>query len=83
MSQNMQISETEAKVAALWKAAFGLNEIEPHQNYFEIGGDSLLMIDMLIQLGDDLGIEIDPGCLFEDASLRGFAANIDRQKSAN
>lgn len=74
---NDVFSSTGKAVAASWRRALGDVEISQTSNYFDLGGSSLLMIDMLTQLSTELGIEIDPGLLFQDATLEGFSRSID------
>jgi acyl carrier protein len=67
-------TNVEQHVKAVWSEMLQMDHIAPEQTFFEVGGDSLQMIDMLFRLGSELGMEIDPGLLFEDPSLRGFSA---------
>ena len=72
----MIATQIEARVEAVWKEMLNVEGIAPDQSFFEAGGDSLLMIDMLFRLNSELGVEIDPGFLFEDPTLHGFSALI-------
>jgi acyl carrier protein len=72
----MTASETEQSIKSLWKEMLNIDDIAPDQSFFEAGGDSLQMIDMLFRAGAELGMEIDPGLLFEDPTLRGFSALV-------
>lgn len=66
----------EADVAAVWSRTLTNFNIGPQDNFFDLGGDSLQMMDMLFTLSKKYGIEIEPQLLFEDASLQGFSALI-------
>jgi acyl carrier protein len=67
----------EREISCLWQDILELSEIKPEDSFFDIGGNSLLMLDMLTRLGERLGADIDMGLLFEDSSLRGFAHLIE------
>ena len=66
----------EADVTAVWSQTLANFSIGPEDNFFDLGGDSLQMMDMLFTLSKKFGIEIEPQLLFEDASLQGFSALI-------
>lgn len=70
-------SNTQEAIAAIWCNLLNLREIAPDQSYFDLGGDSLLMVDMIMQVSEEFGLEVDPGLIFEDATLAGFARNVD------
>ena len=74
---NPVASETEEQVKEIWKALLSISEVEAQQTFFELGGDSLLMIDMFERVNKVFGIEVDPGSLFEDSSLRGFSQFVE------
>lgn len=80
---NLSLTPTEKAVSTVWRALLKSENIRPEDNYFELGGDSLMMIDMLAQVGTVLNVEIDPGALFEDSSLRGFARIVDERRQAD
>ena len=68
--------EVEADVTQIWSHILTNFSIGPDDNFFDLGGDSLQMMDMLFTLSKKYGTEIDPQLLFEDASLRGFSALV-------
>jgi acyl carrier protein len=76
----MEAVEIEAKIQAVWQSILGIGKIGPYQTFFELGGDSVSMIDMVAKTSTELGMEIDPGWLFEDPSLRGFATRVASSK---
>jgi len=39
-------SDTEKKIAAIWQSVLGYKEIDVNDNFFEIGGDSLLIVQV-------------------------------------
>jgi acyl carrier protein len=68
---------TETAIAQIWEETLEIQGILPDQSYFDLGGDSLRMIDMLLTVGQNLGRDVDPTLLFEDATLRGFSRLVD------
>jgi acyl carrier protein len=67
---------TELLIASIWTRILGVEEIAATDSFFEIGGDSMMMVDMLVELGSALKTEIDPTLLFTDATLRGFSSLV-------
>ncbi|MFH0891180.1 MAG: SDR family NAD(P)-dependent oxidoreductase, partial [Candidatus Falkowbacteria bacterium] len=44
--EDKDYTETEKKVASVWQEVLGYKEIDVNENFFEIGGDSLLIIQI-------------------------------------
>lgn len=69
---------TEALLADLLADALAVQQIGIHDNFFEIGGNSLLALDFLDRIHDTLGGERPPAQLFfENATVAGLAEMVD------
>lgn len=55
-------------------------EIDISARFFELGGDSVSMMMMLFRVEQDLGVEIEPECVFEDDSLRSIAIHVEAKR---
>jgi L-aminoadipate-semialdehyde dehydrogenase len=81
------LTETERVVATKWASLIrGLNAktITPENDFFDLGGHSILAQQMLLEIRRETGANVSIGALFEHASLAGFSAQVDRQlKSTN
>ncbi len=77
-----QLTPTEVRIQELWGDLLGVSDIHPEQSFFELGGDSLLMIEMIFRLNKTLNSDIDIGLVFEDPSLRGFSKLVDMSMSS-
>jgi acyl transferase domain-containing protein len=73
------VTETEEALAAIWQAAFGLEAISVHDNFFDMGGHSLMGIQILARVRDQFGLNLPPGTLYERPTLASFAALIDNK----
>lgn len=71
-------TETEAKVAAIWKDALGVSDIGVYDNFFELGGHSLLAIRLITQLREAFGVELAPQSLFQYPTVAELAEMIDQ-----
>ncbi len=67
------VSELEARVAAVWGAVLGLAEIGLDDNFFDLGGSSLLGLRVVARLKRELGVEVPMVRLFEGPTVRAFA----------
>ena len=74
-------SPTDRQLAALWTEVLGLDQVGVDQNFFEVGGDSLLAIQ-LITKATEAGLAIDPRELFVHQTIGELAAIVDRSSAA-
>lgn len=73
-------TSTERIVSRIWAGQFPLQRIRPDSDFFSLGGDSLLMLEMLFQVSQELGLDVSPGILFEEPTLRGFCFRFDTER---
>ncbi|MEM7125920.1 MAG: alpha/beta fold hydrolase [Chloroflexota bacterium] len=53
------LTPLEAKIATIWSRCLGTKVTSPQADFFELGGDSLLAVQLLAQLRTHLGLEHD------------------------
>lgn len=70
-------NETEARLVGIWREVLGTDEIGVHDDFFEIGGDSLLSI-RVISRARRAGIPIRPDRFFEAPTIARIAAEAAR-----
>lgn len=70
-------SEVERRVAGLWSDLLGIAPIGRNDNFFDLGGNSLLAIQLASQLRAAFDIELPIASLFESADLAALAAFVD------
>lgn len=77
-------SGTEASLREIWidviGAAAQMVHIEPDSSFFSVGGNSLLLIQLVHAIHRKLGIKIHLRTLAEASSLRAMVASVDRQR---
>ena len=76
-------SESELKLSAIFQSLLGLERIGIHENFFEIGGHSLLAIRLVSRLRKELGVEVNIRTLFSHPTIASlskyiFGNNISR-----
>jgi len=64
-------------LAALWTEMLGIEPIGVHDNLFELGGDSLLAIQILARVRKTFGIELHPAAFFKAPTINDLAVLIE------
>ena len=70
------LSATESQVAAVWRDLLGIDAIEAQDNFFDLGGHSLLVMQALARMEQLTGKRIGPRHFIFD-SLRQIALEYD------
>ncbi|MFM2290586.1 MAG: hypothetical protein RIS29_399, partial [Bacteroidota bacterium] len=71
-------SETEAAIIKCWQKFFPDKEIQSCDNFFDLGGYSLLALRMINDLNQQFSIELSPAIVFQCPTIRDFAASIEK-----
>jgi amino acid adenylation domain-containing protein len=71
-------SPVEELLAGIWADLLGVGRIAAGDNFFELGGQSLLATRMASRVRNILGIELPARAVFEEPTLAGLAAFIER-----
>ncbi|MFI9024279.1 amino acid adenylation domain-containing protein [Streptomyces sp. NPDC053560] len=66
----------ESRMAEHWRTVLGGQQAGPSDDFFESGGSSLALIELIHHLRTDYAIEIPVGRLFTDTTLRGMARTV-------
>jgi acyl carrier protein len=57
-------TELESILSRLWSEKLNVTAVGVEDNFFALGGDSLLAADLLMDIYERLGIEVDAAVLF-------------------
>ncbi|MFI6743571.1 amino acid adenylation domain-containing protein [Nonomuraea sp. NPDC050451] len=71
-------TETETALAPLVAAILTIERVGVTENFFRLGGHSLLGAQLLMQVGDRFGVNIPLRFLFDHPTVRELAQEIDR-----
>jgi acyl transferase domain-containing protein/acyl carrier protein len=66
----------EGAIADIWKDLFGIEQIGVHDTFFELGGSSLLAIQLITRLRETFGEDIAMSSIFEQPTVAGLAEII-------
>ena len=74
-------NETERAIAAIWTELLGVDRVGVHDNFFDLGGHSLLVMRMAARLRRTFGISPALPALFSAGTLGELAGLIDGTQS--
>lgn len=60
-------------VQAIWERVLGHDELELDDDFFDVGGDSLLVTWVVTELGQLVGQELELSLLLQDSTIAGLA----------
>ncbi|HEY0607596.1 MAG TPA: amino acid adenylation domain-containing protein, partial [Herpetosiphonaceae bacterium] len=67
----------EATLASIWAELLGIEQIGIHDNFFALGGHSLLVTQMVARLRETLELELPVHSLFETPTIASLARQIE------
>ncbi|WP_262311900.1 MULTISPECIES: amino acid adenylation domain-containing protein [Acidiphilium] len=73
----------EIMLAELWAETFGLECVSIHDNFFALGGDSLMAARMVADLAGRFSADLPIGALFQDATIANLAPYLDGAENAD
>jgi len=77
-----QAATLEDRISRLWQEALGLPAIDPDQNFFQLGGDSLMAVQLMARMRERLGVEASVGDLFDFPTVRSMAREFNARARA-
>ncbi len=66
----------ETEMAAIWCQLFGVERVGMTDNYFELGGDSLLATRLAALVRSRIGVELSLGKIFDKPTIAELAAHV-------
>jgi FkbH-like protein len=75
-------TETERKLVALWRELLNVEELGVQDDYFALGGTSLVAAQMFAEIGKRFEVKLPLTTILEYPSVRALALAIDAQGTA-
>lgn len=73
-------TETEEKLLDIWKQLFGYENIGIEDNYFSLGGDSLIATRLISEVQKTFGYKITISTIFENLTVKSLAKAIEQSE---
>ncbi len=71
------LTKTQQAVAAIWSELFKVSSPGLHDDFFDMGGDSLTGVGLLVRVKSTFGVNLELASLFERSTIAGLAEVID------
>ncbi|MFP5263073.1 MAG: phosphopantetheine-binding protein, partial [Blastocatellia bacterium] len=68
----------EGEIRGIWEELLGIEGIGEEESFFELGGDSLLVIQLISRLREAFKVEVQVSSLFDNPTIAGLAEHIDK-----
>ena len=69
-------SDTERALAGIWESVLGTQEISIRDNFFALGGHSLIAMQVMSRVRDELGAELSLRTIFDAPTVMELAAAV-------
>ena len=70
-------TETEKHVAAIWCELLKVDVIGVHDDFFDLGGDSMTAVALLAHLDETFGLQLELAGLFDRPTVAGLSELVD------
>jgi amino acid adenylation domain-containing protein len=74
--------ETERRLASIWEAVLERKGIGTHDNFFDLGGHSLIVAKLLRQVETEFGVRLSLAAVFQAPTIEQFAGLLRSQRTA-
>ncbi|MFG1698429.1 amino acid adenylation domain-containing protein [Nonomuraea sp. NPDC049309] len=71
-------SLVEDQLIGIWSMVLGRPEVHPGDDFFALGGHSLLIVRLMARVHDVFGVELSPRTMFSAPTLREFARVVEQ-----
>ena len=80
-AQTTPLDQYEAQLMAIWQRVLGLKAVDRHANFFSLGGDSILVMQV-VGIARQHGLILTPRLLFQNQTIASLAQAIRQQTQA-
>lgn len=74
---------TERNVATIWEEVLGSPPRSVLEDFFAVGGDSLLAVRLMSRISAKMGVDLSFQTLFEAPTVRGIADGVERNSKSS
>ena len=66
----------EARLTAVWRSVLKVEDVPPDVDFFDLGGHSILGLQLVTQIRSELGIQLDPVTFFDHPTIHQLVRQI-------
>ncbi|MBE0572736.1 MAG: amino acid adenylation domain-containing protein [Ignavibacteriaceae bacterium] len=81
LTENIPQNNLENEIMKIWENHLGVKNIGVKNNFFEIGGNSLLAIKLIYELNDKFNIDLPLSIIFDAPSISKLSIEISKFKN--
>ncbi|WP_438006481.1 type I polyketide synthase [Sorangium sp. So ce321] len=74
--ESLSPEAVKAQVTAIWARAFGIDPVDPRKDFFELGGESLLALQILNRVRETFQVELSLREFFERPTVAALAERV-------
>ncbi|HEY4916565.1 MAG TPA: amino acid adenylation domain-containing protein [Solirubrobacteraceae bacterium] len=72
-------TDTERRLAAIWRRLLDIEEVGVDESFFELGGHSLMAVRLFAEIERRLDVRLPLSALFETATIAGLGELVERE----
>ncbi|UJP06310.1 MAG: SDR family NAD(P)-dependent oxidoreductase [Nitrosomonas sp.] len=76
---NPPANDLEANIAEIWQSLLGIDAVGVDDNLFELGGDSLLGVQLLARVRANFAVDLHPADFFRSPTIAGLSALVENK----
>ncbi|WP_186124554.1 amino acid adenylation domain-containing protein [Burkholderia gladioli] len=76
------VGELETLLARIWATALGLDRVGRHDNFFAIGGHSLMAAQVAVRASEQTGVSLSVRSIFDTRTVHRLAALVEAARGA-
>ncbi len=80
--EELPASPVESKLCNLWQEMLNIGQVGIHDNFFQLGGDSLLAIRLCQRIGQEFSVDVPVALLFQNPTIAALAQHIQQLDAA-
>ena len=70
-------------VSSIWRSILHVNEVNPDDDFFDSGGDSLSSLLLIVEVNKAFGLDLKTSYLIENSLFKDFSSNLFIQSGGN
>ena len=74
-------TEVEGKLAEIWRELLKIKDVGVEQNFFEMGGHSLLVLQVMARIRRMFEVELAVRTMFEEPTIAGLAREVEKAQA--